>query len=330
MANLNLSEFTEKLFVADADHTFVWDTENAISKRVSRNSWLNSGTLTSDAPVTISQTWNNAAVAFTGLKVNAAGTSGTNSASGSLLLDLQVGGVSSFRVQKDGHLYISNSPSRFDIFVNNTNALSIFSSQVRCLMPLTFSNDGAFNDTFLLRDGAPNTLALRNSTAAQTFRVYNTFLGTTANEWGGFDWLTSANVLRIGTNHGGTGIARSIDFVTGGVRRGGIAGNNGYFDIPSIATGFVSWVGGSGGAKIYKGATDGTFGFYNGSESVSMLLNIATAGYMKVRNIGDTAFNNIQGKLTTDTAYTGTVVAATGYITIYDSTGTAYRVPCAV
>ena len=43
MANLNLSEFTEKLFVADADHTFIWDSAASISKRVSRNSWL-SGT----------------------------------------------------------------------------------------------------------------------------------------------------------------------------------------------------------------------------------------------------------------------------------------------
>ena len=51
---------------------------------------------------------------------------------------------------------------------------------------------------------------------------------------------------------------------------------------------------------------------------------------LQVRLADDTAFAPIQGKLTTDTAYTGTVVAATGYITIYDSTGTAYRVPCAV
>jgi len=44
----------------------------------------------------------------------------------------------------------------------------------------------------------------------------------------------------------------------------------------------------------------------------------------------DSGFAPIKGKITTDTAYTATVVAATGYITIYDSTGTAYRVPCAV
>jgi hypothetical protein len=51
---------------------------------------------------------------------------------------------------------------------------------------------------------------------------------------------------------------------------------------------------------------------------------------LQARLADDSAFAPIQGKLTTDTAYTGTVVAATGYITIYDSTGAAYRVPCAV
>ena len=43
MANLNLSQFTEKTLVADADWVFVWDTAGAISKKVSRNSLL-SGT----------------------------------------------------------------------------------------------------------------------------------------------------------------------------------------------------------------------------------------------------------------------------------------------
>ena len=44
----------------------------------------------------------------------------------------------------------------------------------------------------------------------------------------------------------------------------------------------------------------------------------------------DSAFAPIQGKLTTDTAYTATTVVPTGFITLYDSTGTAYRVPCVV
>ena len=52
--------------------------------------------------------------------------------------------------------------------------------------------------------------------------------------------------------------------------------------------------------------------------------------YLQAKLADDSAFTNIQGKLTTDTAYTGTVVTPTGYLTLYDSTGTAYRVPCVV
>ena len=42
----------------------------------------------------------------------------------------------------------------------------------------------------------------------------------------------------------------------------------------------------------------------------------------------DSAFAPVKGKITTDTAYTAGASAATGFITIFDSTGTAYRVWC--
>ena len=63
------------------------------------NLTLTSPSLSSNAPVTISQTWNQIGTTFTAFKVNAVSTA---SASGSLLLDLQVGGVSQFKVDKSG------------------------------------------------------------------------------------------------------------------------------------------------------------------------------------------------------------------------------------
>jgi hypothetical protein len=51
---------------------------------------------------------------------------------------------------------------------------------------------------------------------AQAFRAYNTFTDPSNKEWGEFDWRTTTNTLRIGTNHIGTGQARPIDFVVGG------------------------------------------------------------------------------------------------------------------
>jgi len=69
--------------------------------RLSSNVALQTGgTVTADTPVyDATQTWNAGAVTFTGLKFNATDTA---SAAASLLLDLQVGGASKFKVQKDG------------------------------------------------------------------------------------------------------------------------------------------------------------------------------------------------------------------------------------
>jgi hypothetical protein len=66
-----------------------------------------SGTKTASAPLLdMSQTWNNAAVTFTGLKLNATDTA---SAAASLLLDIGTGGgtyVSRFNIRKDGYITI--------------------------------------------------------------------------------------------------------------------------------------------------------------------------------------------------------------------------------
>ena len=49
---------------------------------------------------------------------------------------------------------------------------------------------------------------------------------------------------------------------------------------------------------------------------------------LQVRLADDNAFAPIQGKLTTDTAFTSGAITDTGYIVLYDSTGTAYKVAC--
>ena len=97
MANLNLSEFGEKTFVADADHTFIWDTAASISKRVSRNSWLSGTTADfhlwlADAATAVAQTISVQSVvagttntAGANLSINGSQGTGTG-AGGSLLL----------------------------------------------------------------------------------------------------------------------------------------------------------------------------------------------------------------------------------------------------
>jgi hypothetical protein len=97
MANLNLSQFGEKLFVADADHTFIWDSAASISKRVSRNSWLSGTTADfhlglADAASPVAQTISVQSVvagtsntAGANLSINGSQGTGTG-AGGSLLL----------------------------------------------------------------------------------------------------------------------------------------------------------------------------------------------------------------------------------------------------
>jgi hypothetical protein len=160
-----------------------------------KNLTISTGTITTSAPVTISQTWNGTgSTVFKALVVNAT-TPGTTSSASSLLLDLQVGGVSQFYVDKSGTLrmrpldaetkmaysaagflfYGSGAPSLF-IGQDGTGAGNAVMSSTGFIGFASTSVAASGNsDTRLYRDGAANTLALRNGAAAQTFNVYGTY-----------------------------------------------------------------------------------------------------------------------------------------------------------
>jgi hypothetical protein len=79
------------------------------------------------------------------------------------------------------------------------------------------STFGFGSDVVLARDAA-NTLAQRNGTNAQTFRLYNTFISSTNRENATIGW--AADVLSIGTEKGsGGGTARAMSLVTDGTVR---------------------------------------------------------------------------------------------------------------
>lgn len=76
---------------------------------------------------------------------------------------------------------------------------------------------GGGSDLFLFRDAA-GILGQRNSTNAQTFRIYNTFTATDNFERGFMRW--SSNVFQIGTEKGSAGgTARALELQTDGVTR---------------------------------------------------------------------------------------------------------------
>jgi len=301
MANLNLSQFTEKTFVADADWTFVWDTAGAISKKVSRNSLLNSGTLTADAPVTISQTWNGTgSTVFKALVVNAT-TPGTTSSASSLLLDLQVGGVSQFSVQKNGSI---NANSTFNL--NGTLIQSTGNVIPANALVLNYANQ----DVVLLRD-ASNTLALRNGAAAQKFRVYNTYTDASNFERAVFEY--GSNQINFGSDVSGSGVHRKlnilgagIDFYTAGVgirwsiTTAGhfIANNDNQFDIGASAANRPRNVYVAGTVQIGTSVVvDSIFGNRGGSVFYG-----GVDGNMRLTNNAGTDFNRLQLGGTADTA----------------------------
>jgi hypothetical protein len=183
--------------------------------------------------VTISQTWNDAAVAFTALKVNA---TSTNSASGSLLLDLQVGGVSKTYVDKNGAIYGTGVASglTFKTWVNASQVYQVDLVGVglifqgypgQFILPASSfmgwnSNDlgSGTTDTRLFRDGAANTLALRNGAAAQTFNVYGTYTSGSVYERMFARYDGTALAFQVGTQHLGA-TARPLQLLTDNTAR---------------------------------------------------------------------------------------------------------------
>lgn len=127
MTDINLKTLTPDtslpttgfLFGADSQastNPSVYSTQTVATTLLGSTS-LTGDTLTADAPVlNLTQTWNNGAVTFTGIKYNAAGSSSTNSAAASLLMDLQVGGTSKFKVNKDGTIYVVSSAGIFPTY----------------------------------------------------------------------------------------------------------------------------------------------------------------------------------------------------------------------
>ena len=190
------------------------------------------GTITASEPVLdLSQTWNAGGVTFTGIKLNVTNTA---SAAGSLLADFQVGGVSKASITVAGRIasgagYSYGSPQFYDsglgsgagfqikgptevVLVANGNAgLAVeydgSGNGVRIpgAYPFGFVNGHATansSDVRLWRDAAA-ILALRNSTTAQTFRVYGTY--TDSSNYVRASLSSSSTAVTLAAETAGTG-----------------------------------------------------------------------------------------------------------------------------
>jgi len=185
----------------------------------------------------VTQTWNTTGTP-TAIKLNVTDTA-SNAAS--LLMDLQVGGASRFNVSKSGQIraingtgtspaysFINASSNAAGMWLYDVNTLALRGNGTNTGINIAQANvrlganalawgvDFNNDDVQLHRDAAA-TLAQRNGTNAQTFRIYNTFTDASNYERGKMEW--ASNVLRIGTEKAGTGTARALEFQTDGTTR---------------------------------------------------------------------------------------------------------------
>lgn len=215
---------------------------------------FNGDTVTSNKPLLdMAQTWNNAAVVFSGAKINITDTA---SSATSLLLDLQRNGSSQLKVSKDGQINASGGFITSNYYSGYGTANKLYLDEA--VGVLKFLN-GA-NTAYLAADAA-NTLGLRNGVNAQAFNIYNTYTDASNYERLGVRW--SSNVAYLGPQKAGTGSDRLLVVQTGIVTVAGLpsasASGAGARAMVSDATAttFASTVSGGGANKVPV-VSDGT------------------------------------------------------------------------
>jgi hypothetical protein len=187
-------------------------TTQSVATRLLGSTTLSGTTITANAPVLdLAQTWNNAAVTFTGAKFNVTDTA-SNAAS--LLMDLQVGGASRFGVRKNGDI---NSSGSLSLGNNQGIFLQGSASSVNLV---SGTNINWNNELYLTRRGAANLrLGAADAAApvAQTLSVQGVVAGTTNT--------AGANLTIAGSQGTGTGAGGSIVFQVAPAGSSGTAQN---------------------------------------------------------------------------------------------------------
>jgi len=267
-----------------------------------------SGSLQASA-LNIAQTWNTTGTP-TLVKCNVVDTS-SNAAS--LLMDLQVGSVSKFKVDKAGKISISTGPASpwIDIvdaygtarIAGSSGSIAIYASaaglsneqavQIHWLGAFGVPSVGFYGwlpgsdlttqaDTRIYRDAA-GTLAQRNSTNAQTYRLYGTY--TNASEYRRLSISsTTAGAFTINAEGAGTGASgNTLELQTGGTQK-----------ITIDASGRVllnSYVGVTSNATFLFAEQNGCFSWAYGTRSS---ISSSADGVIMVGNNARTSFDRFQ------------------------------------
>lgn len=156
--------------------SYPYVTVNAQGVITAGSTSLASGTLTASAPWTYTQTWNSGGVTFTGFLENITDSA---SAAGSLLMDLQVGGVSKWKVSKAGNVTVVGTetiaglltasagwtvPTGQTTVVTDTDALSVGSNKISNTLTFTcagLSATSASGDCVFVADRAYQVTSIK-------------------------------------------------------------------------------------------------------------------------------------------------------------------------
>lgn len=177
---------------------------------------LTGGTVTTSNPlISATQTWNAVGTTFTGISLNVTDTA---SASASLLMNLQVGGVTQMSVSKAAKVTL---PTTGTFYFGTAGLARTASGDVICTLNNAGNNylpfvctDLRLNNQTYLTDDAANTLAQRNSTNAQTSRLYGTY--TDASNYRRLAISsTTGGTFAIAPEGAGTGASGNVLHISG-------------------------------------------------------------------------------------------------------------------
>jgi hypothetical protein len=193
------------------------------------------GTITSDKPTIVTQTWNNSSVNFTGIKEN---ITITNAGGDSLLMDLQVSSVSKFSVDRNGTVVTGNITAKI---LKGTSNIDIPTSSGN----VTISSAGNANIVVVTGTGANITGVLNVSNSANLGNLVsaNYFTGTLTTSVQ--PNITSMGTLTSLTVNGLTNLS-NVGNIT-------ITGGSANQYLKTDGTGNLSWstvTGGGGGGAL--------------------------------------------------------------------------------
>lgn len=202
------------------------------------------------------------------------------------------------------------------IQANSYFSPTYFSSTTIGGVRFSASNGNGTLSHFALWDDGQTTadvLALRNTTNAQAFRVYNTFTSLTNYERFTIDWQTNPNTCVIATSAAGAGSVRGMEFRVGSTTLMSMPSVGNVVTVGSTAGGYLHFsnntiAGGFGGSIAGRPVLSMAGG--QGSSIIATVGGIVGTDCFGVSPAGGQANTNMLGVFSSNTSYTITIGAA--------------------